>query len=208
MALINCPECGKNISDTSENCIHCGYPIKKSKKINKKINKKIVGLLIIVALVLIAVFNINNLFPHTIKNTRLIKLMEYTSSADIKKDLGDDYEHRVWDALNSTSDEYEDIIIDGKEYAKVEISYESNGDYERIYLYSDSIWTEEEYKILIKDFIEQYGNEYDYEEDEYKGNAIYDYLWEMSLDRRVSLSIYQSSDDEDMYWVRINSFHN
>ncbi|MDO4976827.1 MAG: zinc ribbon domain-containing protein [Eubacteriales bacterium] len=27
MALINCPECGKEISDKSKQCIHCGYPI-------------------------------------------------------------------------------------------------------------------------------------------------------------------------------------
>ena len=27
MALINCPECGKEISDKSETCIHCGFPM-------------------------------------------------------------------------------------------------------------------------------------------------------------------------------------
>ncbi|MDE7020981.1 MAG: zinc-ribbon domain-containing protein [Lachnospiraceae bacterium] len=27
MALINCPECGKEISDKSETCIHCGFPL-------------------------------------------------------------------------------------------------------------------------------------------------------------------------------------
>ena len=27
MALINCPECGKQISDKAERCIHCGCPI-------------------------------------------------------------------------------------------------------------------------------------------------------------------------------------
>lgn len=27
MALINCPECGKEISDKSKQCIHCGYPL-------------------------------------------------------------------------------------------------------------------------------------------------------------------------------------
>lgn len=27
MALMNCPECGKQISDMSEKCIHCGFPI-------------------------------------------------------------------------------------------------------------------------------------------------------------------------------------
>ncbi len=29
MAIINCPECGKEISDKSETCIYCGYPLKE-----------------------------------------------------------------------------------------------------------------------------------------------------------------------------------
>lgn len=29
MALIKCPECNKEISDTVDNCIHCGYSINK-----------------------------------------------------------------------------------------------------------------------------------------------------------------------------------
>lgn len=28
MALIKCPECGRNISDDIKKCIHCGYPLK------------------------------------------------------------------------------------------------------------------------------------------------------------------------------------
>lgn len=28
MALIICPECGKQISDEAEHCIGCGYPLK------------------------------------------------------------------------------------------------------------------------------------------------------------------------------------
>lgn len=35
MALIKCPECGKDISDKAKVCIHCGYPL------NDIINKKI-----------------------------------------------------------------------------------------------------------------------------------------------------------------------
>lgn len=31
MALIVCPECGKEISDKSEMCIHCGYPLLNTK---------------------------------------------------------------------------------------------------------------------------------------------------------------------------------
>lgn len=29
MALIKCPECGKEISDTCSRCIHCGYALRK-----------------------------------------------------------------------------------------------------------------------------------------------------------------------------------
>lgn len=32
MALIKCPECGKEISDKSKQCIHCGYPIEQVNK--------------------------------------------------------------------------------------------------------------------------------------------------------------------------------
>ena len=33
MALIKCPECGKEISDKAESCIYCGYPLKENKVI-------------------------------------------------------------------------------------------------------------------------------------------------------------------------------
>lgn len=32
--LIECPECKKQISDQSEQCIHCGYPLNKKLKTN------------------------------------------------------------------------------------------------------------------------------------------------------------------------------
>ena len=32
MALIKCPECGKEISDKAKACPECGYKMKKSKK--------------------------------------------------------------------------------------------------------------------------------------------------------------------------------
>lgn len=32
MAIIKCPECGKEVSEKAEICIHCGYPLKESQK--------------------------------------------------------------------------------------------------------------------------------------------------------------------------------
>ena len=46
MALIKCPECGKEISDKATNCIHCGYPLsllssEKADRENKEYSFKI-----------------------------------------------------------------------------------------------------------------------------------------------------------------------
>lgn len=35
--LINCPECQNQISDQSEKCIHCGYPVTLNKDVQKNI---------------------------------------------------------------------------------------------------------------------------------------------------------------------------
>lgn len=40
MALIKCPECGKEISDKSEKCIHCGFPLRNTPFLQENINGK------------------------------------------------------------------------------------------------------------------------------------------------------------------------
>lgn len=40
MALITCPECGKQISDTTKVCIHCGKKISSSDKIKGNIDRE------------------------------------------------------------------------------------------------------------------------------------------------------------------------
>lgn len=40
MALIKCPECGKDISDKSEKCINCGFPIRTIYYLHENINGK------------------------------------------------------------------------------------------------------------------------------------------------------------------------
>ena len=40
MALIKCKECGKEVSDTLDVCIHCGCPLKNKKKDTPKIDNK------------------------------------------------------------------------------------------------------------------------------------------------------------------------
>ncbi len=213
MALIKCPECGKDISNMSEKCIHCGFPIEKPKRKNWiKEHKKIVILICVIIVVILGIIFAltkgKSLLPHTVQNPKLMQLLEYTSPDQIKNDLGNGFEHKTFESLNSTADDYVDIEIDGKLYSKVEISYESDGTFERIYLDTGSIWTEKDYKSLVADLIKQYGDEYEYNEDEYNGKPIYEYTWMMSFPRRVSCSIHADKTEEGKHWVRINSFHN
>ena len=37
MSLIKCPECGKEISDKSVQCIHCGYPLNNKTDISQDV---------------------------------------------------------------------------------------------------------------------------------------------------------------------------
>ena len=41
MALINCPNCGEQISDSAKNCIHCGRKLTEAEKAKNILNKDI-----------------------------------------------------------------------------------------------------------------------------------------------------------------------
>ncbi len=94
MALINCPECGKEISDTAKNCIHCGYVLKednntvqpqtviispeKGKSAKKSLN---IGVTIILAVMLIS---------------SLVYILMYGSDIQIGLDNGLDELDNYW----------------------------------------------------------------------------------------------------------------
>lgn len=72
MALIKCKECGKEISDTADKCIHCGIPphedeIKKEITAGLHISKKLaVILIVILSIILICAFVFGYFIPaHT-----------------------------------------------------------------------------------------------------------------------------------------------
>ena len=51
MAIIFCPECGKEISDTNKKCPHCGFKLPKIKKsVNKKMRVVIIAIIIVLVL--------------------------------------------------------------------------------------------------------------------------------------------------------------
>lgn len=53
MAMVQCPECGKEISDQADVCINCGYSMKKARK--KSAGKRVLKVVRIVLPILIAI---------------------------------------------------------------------------------------------------------------------------------------------------------
>ncbi len=55
MALIKCPECGKEVSDTAKICVHCGFKLPKIQKDGNKSKKHwiLITLIVVVTIFLV-----------------------------------------------------------------------------------------------------------------------------------------------------------
>ncbi|MBQ6283080.1 MAG: zinc ribbon domain-containing protein [Bacilli bacterium] len=77
MSLIKCPECNKEISDTSNTCIHCGYKLKEISNLSR--NKKILILSVISILIILLFIIIKNVnkgeLPYCYDNDYFYKQM-------------------------------------------------------------------------------------------------------------------------------------
>ena len=80
MALINCPECGHEISNTAKTCINCGYKLRQRKAISKKGICVLIVLLVVVAVVGVAVAHQNRI-EHE-RELALIDAREASEKAD------------------------------------------------------------------------------------------------------------------------------
>lgn len=73
MALIKCPECSQDISDSANACVHCGYRIKK--KIDyKRIEKNaliILGIVISILIIVICMINISQAFDENAESSEI-----------------------------------------------------------------------------------------------------------------------------------------
>ena len=120
MSLISCPECNREISDTSSKCIHCGYQLKKKKPV-KKIMVVIGSVLVILTAVVLLVLKFcqpDPIFP------TFLELMECRSPETVKDILGGDFSHNDFES-GFAFDTYRDIEIDGLGCCLFKINYEN-----------------------------------------------------------------------------------
>lgn len=82
MALISCPECGKEISDKAVSCPSCGCPINRNENTPKKTSKKNITPILVVLLILLFGFG----FLFILGNNNLLSFIgnKTTFSEDLK----------------------------------------------------------------------------------------------------------------------------
>lgn len=133
MALIKCPECGKEVSDTARTCPNCGYKIKKNISNEKRDrfllrNKKIIAFVLAGLLVVITLSKINSAsskeYCNGIKWGTSLETIE-KKYPDILGDNGDyyDYFHSFdgYTSSNSSIDVHFYFDEDNK-LCKIEVS--------------------------------------------------------------------------------------
>ena len=118
MALINCPECGKEISNTAKRCIHCGYNLKKGTKENKKVFTIVIisiAVVILIFVIILAVIGscllVKNLKKKKIYNSAetLYSEGDFEGAAEIFLTLGSysDSEERAKECYYNLGSEWE-----------------------------------------------------------------------------------------------------
>ena len=115
MALVNCPECEKEISDKAPVCPNCGYQIKSKRQWGgPNIDKKAaIGILFIISIGIICVFILGNAFWGLNKNEKL--LLNCTKM--IQEDLLDPSSIIIYEATiyHCTPEDSEELFINADE---------------------------------------------------------------------------------------------
>lgn len=89
MALFNCPECGKEISDEAKSCPNCGYSLKNKSHSKKTKHKWLIILVLLIALGVIGYYGWNHISSNV--NTTKPKTINSSKNVELTKDNFEDY---------------------------------------------------------------------------------------------------------------------
>lgn len=204
MALIKCPECGKDVTDTASKCIHCGYMLKSKKSKKVTLIVLVGGILISVISTLFVMTHIN--FGDKLQYEELFELLECKQSDEVKDILGNNYEHNIFDIGGGVSaiDSYKEAKVAGLDCRRLYLDYDENNN-DTLFTF-DIVNIDSECKdAIIDEFIAYYGGNYIYSVDSNNGlGENYTYLWKnRGSNGSVSINIFADSDSENMYYIKV-----
>ena len=102
MALIKCPECGKEISDKTKKCPECGYPIKKLNKKSGTKRKIIISLIIVIGIIFIISITVIIIKLSNGKSTQQVE--QQTQTEIVTETPLNDYEYAAINLVNKQKD--------------------------------------------------------------------------------------------------------
>ncbi len=194
MSLINCPECNREISNTSKKCIHCGYVLRKKK------SKKVFAVLIVSLMILTIVGLLVKRFclPSSPYHT-LFKIMECRSPEKVKNILGEDFENNdLGDGYVYNT--YRNIQIDGLDCIYFTIKYK-NDKCTGIDCDIDNM-DEAAKDSFFEALVDQFGDIHSYKEEKYLDIESEHYGWKN--DNLFSVDVNHSTKDkEGIYFIQI-----
>lgn len=156
MALVNCPECNKEISDKASSCPNCGYKIPHLEKEMK--TKKNIKIILEVLVVIIALFTAFKII--TKEHSPFEKFSPQMTKEEVRKIFGNAY---MYDGEFNV-DYYENISFMGLN-GKISVWYRSNSTESIDHVYWDFALSEGEtfadyskqIEKITEFFTEQYG---------------------------------------------------
>lgn len=192
MALISCPECGKEISNKSKNCVHCGY--KLARKIS--IKQKVFIIILSVLLLITCTFTIKKVFFSSSESSdSLEQLLKCENPEDIKNLLGEDYETTVHNETSTKTETYRNFKINDFDCELLVMLY-SNDKYTEYAFHLINIDTQ--HLTLIKQkMIELFGNIYNYN----SNNDEEVFVWKKPTGKTISLTILKNTDTKKYYLI-------
>lgn len=195
MALISCPECGKEISNKSKNCVHCGYKLARMISIKQKVFIIILSILLLIT----CTFTIKKVFFSSSESSdSLEQLLKCENPEDIKNMFGENYETINHNETSSKTESYKNFKINKLDCSVLTLLYDNNTftgyDCELTNIDTQHL------NIIKQKMIGIFGNNYKY-------NSIDNeeiYSWKWTTGKAISLDIFKDSDTESYHLHIIN----
>lgn len=120
MALIKCPECGKEVSEKAELCIHCGYPIAQTKSFDSAKTIRISILIICIIVTVVLALCIIGVIHNGSNNDTAKEESQFSSAKPLSFDVTEMYLDDIYDNFVATQKTLVDALMSYGEFTTLD----------------------------------------------------------------------------------------